>query len=280
MLSDAIKKDEERPTKLLDRNLPAIQAASKPFKNQELRDGQCSSRHGAQTARPTPLKPKKKQAKGPGSETAEHQQDSSSSSGPTCQNHPPKKCLTLRSDAIKKDEVKPTKLRNRNLTAVQAASKPFKNQELRDGQCSSRHRAQTARPTPLKPKKKQAKGPGSATAEPQQDSSSRSGPTCQNHPPKKCLTLRSERIKKDEERPTKLLDRNVPAIQAASKPFKNQELRDGQCSSNSTSDNAKTKEKASQGAWFRNSGTPAGLKLKQRPNLPKPSPEKVSNVVF
>ena len=113
-----------------------------------------------------------------------------------------------------------------------------------------------------------------------------SGPTCQNHPPKNCLTLLCDAIKKDdEERPTKLRDRNLPAIQAASKPCKNRELRDGQCSSRHGAQTArptplKPKEKASQGAWFRSSGTPAGFKLKQRPNLLKPSPEKVSNVAF
>ena len=40
----------------------------------------------------------------------------------------------------------------------------------------------------------------SETGKPQQDSS----PTSQNHPSKKCLTLLSDALKKDEERPTQL----------------------------------------------------------------------------
>ena len=52
----------------------------------------------------------------------------------------------------------------------------------------------------------------SETGKPQQDSS----PTSQNHPSKNCLTLLSDALKKDEERPTQLPD---ITWQAASKPF-------------------------------------------------------------
>ena len=87
------------------------------------------------------------------------QQNPSRIQAQTCQNHPPKNCLTLLSDALKKD----------------------------DANCLE----WTPWKWPLRPK-----GTLWSTVPKQQNPSRIQAQTCQNHPPKNCLTLLSDGLKK------------------------------------------------------------------------------------
>ena len=122
----------------------------------------------------------------------------------------------------------------------------------------------------------------SETGKPQQDSS----PTSQNHPSKKGLTLLSDALKKDEERPTQLPD---ITWQPASKLLKWHHLTGSGEIAKKTKENQAVDGhgltasaslgltlEAPSSTCIRNRETPAGFK----PNQPKPSVEKVPDVAF
>ena len=109
----------------------------------------------------------------------------------------------------------------------------------------------------------------SETGKPQQDSS----PTSQNHPSKKCLTLLSDALKKDEERPTQLPD---ITWQAASKLLKGHHLTRPWTNSFRLAWIELRGPEGHRSTCIRNRETPAGFK----PNPPKPSVEKLPDVAF
>ena len=109
----------------------------------------------------------------------------------------------------------------------------------------------------------------SETGKPQQDSS----PTSQNHPSKKCLTLLSDALKKDEERPTQLPD---ITWQAASKLLKGHHLTRPWTNSFRLAWIELRDPEGHRSTCIRNRETPAGFK----PNPPKPSVEKLPDVAF
>ena len=109
----------------------------------------------------------------------------------------------------------------------------------------------------------------SETGKPQQDSS----PTSQNHPSKKCLTLLSDALKKDEERPTQLPD---ITWQAASKLLKGHHLTRPWTNSFRLAWIELRGPEGHRSTCIRNRETPARFK----PNPPKPSVEKLPDVAF
>ena len=183
LLSDALKEDEERPTQLPD---ITWQAASILLKWHHLtgsgeiakktKESQAVDGHGLTASASLGLNlGAPRGTVQHASETGKPQQDSS----PTRQNHPSKNCLTLLSDALKKE-----RWRKANVTAWHHLTGSVEIEIL------------GLRGAPFN------MHPASETGKPQQDSS----PTRQNHPSKKCLTLLSDALKKDEERPTQLPD--------------------------------------------------------------------------
>ena len=173
-----------------------------------------------------------------GSETTEPQQDSS----PNLPEPSPKKCLTLLSDALKKDGV----------DSVDVATSSARN--------SVEYGFETAEPqqdsSPNLPPKKcltfnclewipwkwplRPQGALWSTVPKQQNPSRIQAQTCQNHPPKNCLTLLSDALKKDDATAWSGL-RGIGHL-----------VRKELC-----------------GAWLRNSKTPAGFKPKPARTIPK-----------
>ena len=103
---------------------------------------------------------------------------------------------------------------------VQAASKPSKKKRAKPCRGRERTAASVAALTSVALNVKVPRGTvrhACETGKLQQDSS----PTRQNHPAKNSLTLLSELLKVDEERPTQLSD---ITMQAASKPYRHASL--------------------------------------------------------